>query len=206
MHDNRTVVLSRGARIPRHFPDTCCPLPSRAAATAVSLSRPGREEPSEPAAARRRLPFFLVRSRHRHRAHTSGSSSGIRSRSSPAALHHPVLRARSSRAMRGYDVMHLPLFLRRVSGCVCECVCGGAHWTPNYPLKPRPVRIETFPFSHPEDPRPLPLIPPALRLQVPGSAAADVRSAPFRSSCTLQLQLPHSLHFLSHTLTPPSTG
>lgn len=27
-HSNRTVVVSRGARTPRHFPDTCCPLPS----------------------------------------------------------------------------------------------------------------------------------------------------------------------------------
>lgn len=124
MHDNRTVVLSRGARIPRHFPDTCCPLPSRAAATAVSLSRPGREEPSEPAAARRRLPFFLELSRHRrHRALvSSSSSSGIRCSSSPAAPHHPVLRARSSRATGGYDVMHLPLLLRRLSECVDACV------------------------------------------------------------------------------------
>lgn len=120
-HDNRTVVVSRGARIPRHFPDTCCPLPSRTAATAVSLSRPGREEPSEPAAARRRLHFFLVYSRHRHRALAS-SSSGISFRSCPAALHHPVLRARSSRATGGYDVMHLPLFLRRASEFVCGCV------------------------------------------------------------------------------------
>ncbi|XP_029369300.1 glucokinase regulatory protein [Echeneis naucrates] len=117
MHDNRTVMLARGARIPRHFPDTCCPLPSRAEATAVALSRTGREEPSEPAAARRRLPFFRARSshrhRHRHRELRSSSSSGIRSRPSPAALHHPVLRVRSSRATGGYDVMHLTLFLRR---------------------------------------------------------------------------------------------
>ncbi|GLD64812.1 glucokinase regulatory protein [Lates japonicus] len=166
-HDNRTVVLSRGARIPRHFPDTCCPLPSRAAATAVSLSRPGREEPSEPAAARRRLPFFLVRSRHRHRALASSSSSGIRSRSSPAALHHPVLRARSSRATGGYDVMHLPLFLRRVLN----------RMTPDSCLSHRPRS----------------------GCRYPASAAAQVRSAPFRSSSPLQLLLPHSSLSLSHS-------
>ncbi|CAB1441949.1 unnamed protein product [Pleuronectes platessa] len=124
MHDNRTVVLSRGVRTPRHFPQTCCPAPcSRAEATAVTLARPGREEPSEPAAARRRLRFFCVRSRLRHR--TLVGSSGIGLRSSPAAPHRPVLRARSSRATGGYDVMHLPLLSRRVGLCV--------HRTPRYP-------------------------------------------------------------------------
>ncbi|KAI3365983.1 hypothetical protein L3Q82_009810 [Scortum barcoo] len=151
-HDNRTVVLSCGARTPRHFPDPRCPLPSRAA-TAVSLSRPGREEPSEPAAARRRLPFFLVRLRHRHRALASSSSSG--NRSSPAALHHPVLRARSSRATGGYDVMHLPLFFLKT----CDSRC----YDP--PL-----------LGHPEDPRLPPLIPPGSGCRYPASAAAQKRT------------------------------
>ncbi|KAM4711432.1 LOW QUALITY PROTEIN: glucokinase regulatory protein [Anableps anableps] len=102
-HDNRTVVTARGARTPRHFPGTSCLLPSRAAATAVSLSRPGREEPSEPAAARGRLPlFFLPRAGHRPRAYACGSG-GIWFSSTPAAPHHLLLRARSSRAKGGYD-------------------------------------------------------------------------------------------------------
>ncbi|XP_029931104.1 glucokinase regulatory protein [Myripristis murdjan] len=162
-HDTRPVLLVGEARIPRHFPDTCCPLPSRAAATAVSLSRPGREEPSEPAAARRRLPFFLVRSRHRHRALASSSgssSSGIRSRSSPAALHHLVLCARSSRATGGYDVMHLPRFLRLVDLCV--------HGTPDYALRSNYDPRVYQPSRSVNRKRPVSrVIPPAHRLPSP---------------------------------------
>ncbi|KAK5600329.1 hypothetical protein CRENBAI_026806 [Crenichthys baileyi] len=198
-HDNRTVVTACGARTPRHFPGTSCPLPSRAAVTAVSLSRPGREEPSEPAAARGRLPFFLLpHAGHRPRAFACYSG-GIWFSSTPAAPHHLLLRARSSRAMGGYDVMHLPLFFRhgRVSdGYMC--------------VSPPDTRVLfpslSLPGNITVDHRVLILMPTADSLQVPGIGYHHCpllcfpQLQPLCSSC-----FPPTVHFpsLTHSHSAP---